>query len=569
MIRPLATGISAAIFVLFASGTISGHKTPHRVDWLAHSTAQTISTSGVAELRAIADEGALTGLLRPSFPQYRDEVREFYASFQYSLPWLRDSQPTPQARAILQYLEDAESKGLRPVDYDSSQWQNRLTELNSNRHPSESTLVRFDVAVTVATMRYLSDAHMGRVNPRLFHFGFDVDHNRYDLSQFLADKLVSASDVNAVLTSVEPPFPAYQRTLAALHTYFELARQDDGDLLPLPKKPVLPGGSYAGLSRLVRLLTLTGDVSSTSGMQVPVSVYQEPVVAALKRFQTRHGLDVTGQIDASTVKELNVPFRERVNQLQLVLERWRWLPHAFDRPPVVVNIPEFRLHVDDEQYHWIFSMPVVVGRAYRHQTPVFASEMTYVTFRPDWNVPLGIQRAEIVPELEKHPEHLVQKDYVIVDRTGNVATQDVSNPAILDQLRSGKLAIRQKPGPNNSLGLVKFGIPNEYDIYLHGTPATELFSRSRRDFSHGCIRVEDPAALAAWVFRDKPQWTLDRIHEAMDAERSLTVKLDKPIPVLILYGTAVVTEDGEVRFFQDIYGYDAELQKALAAQALD
>jgi murein L,D-transpeptidase YcbB/YkuD len=229
----------------------------------------------------------------------------------------------------------------------------------------------------------------------------------------------------------------------------------------------------------------------------------------------------------------------------------------------VVNIPEFRLHVADPERQ--LSMKVVVGRAYRHRTPVFATAMTRVIFRPSWNVPLSIQRDELVPHIEKDPGWLAAQEYEVLDAAGQVvrvtATADT-----FDRLRSGALRLRQKPGPRNALGLVKFVFPNAYGVYLHGTPSQELFARSRRDFSHGCIRVEDPVELAAWVLRNEPGWTRERINAGMNGPETVDVKLGHQIPVLVLYGTALVTADGEVRFFDDVYGADAALARALAQE---
>jgi len=246
------------------------------------------------------------------------------------------------------------------------------------------------------------------------------------------------------------------------------------------------------------------------------------------------------------------------------MERMRWLPHEFDRPPAVVNIPEFRLHADNEEYHWIFSMKVVVGRAYRHQTPVFSSQIVSLTFRPYWDVPSSILRAELIPHLEKDPLYFYKNSYEVVDKEGNVASQGEVSESMKKRLRSGELRVRQRPGAENALGLLRFNIPSPYDVYLHGTPATELFARSRRDFSHGCIRLEDPVALAKWVLRDEPEWDEEKIRSAMNGEETFQVRLKRPTPVLILYSTAVVMENGEIRFFDDIYGQDADLEQVLA-----
>jgi murein L,D-transpeptidase YcbB/YkuD len=191
--------------------------------------------------------------------------------------------------------------------------------------------------------------------------------------------------------------------------------------------------------------------------------------------------------------------------------------------------------------------------------------MTRVIFRPRWNVPLDIQRDEIVPELEKDPGNLAKGDYEILD-AGGAVVEGAPTTETLERLRAGSLRLRQRPGPHNALGLVQFIFPNPYRIYLHDTPAHELFARSRRDFSHGCIRVEDAVGLAAWVLRDEPGWTVERIRAAMQGEETVQVKLARPFPVLVVYGTAIVAEDGEVQFFSDVYGRDAALARALAAE---
>jgi len=284
----------------------------------------------------------------------------------------------------------------------------------------------------------------------------------------------------------------------------------------------------------------------------------------VKHFQRRHGLEPNGILDAPTLRELNTPLSRRVTQLQLALERMRWLPHEFTRPPIVVNIPEFRLYVLNEKYVTAFTMKVVVGKAYGHQTPVFANEIRSVIFRPYWNVPQSIVKAEMIPHLKKDPSYLSKNSYEIVDKDERVVREGPVSDETLAELRAGKLRIRQTPGPENALGLVKFEFPNQYDVYMHGTPAKELFSRTRRDFSHGCIRVEDPVKLADWVFQGMPEWTEDNIRSAMNGEKTMEVKLKEPIPVLIFYSTAVVLEGEEPHFFQDIYALDADLLRALA-----
>jgi murein L,D-transpeptidase YcbB/YkuD len=210
-------------------------------------------------------------------------------------------------------------------------------------------------------------------------------------------------------------------------------------------------------------------------------------------------------------------------------------------------------------------MPVVVGKAMRTQTPVMEEDMKYLVFWPYWNVPPSILRNEIVPKIAKDPEYLVKNAYEVTTFNGQVVTDGTVGEDVLAQLKAGKLAVRQKPGPKNALGLVKFIFPNDNNVYLHSTPSQGAFGQTRRDFSHGCIRVEDPQALAVWVLRNNPGWTKEKVEEAFKAQKEEQVNLTRMIPVLIVYGTAVVKEDGRAYFFDDIYGYDKELAKLRAA----
>jgi murein L,D-transpeptidase YcbB/YkuD len=528
------------------------------------SVPQRLSSDGEASLRNFLNTAEMSDLHWPNFTNYQKDVKEFYAAFSGTLPWIDEGKPTAQARAIIRSFKNAADKGLRPEDYDAPQWDERLSQFDQSMAAPESDLVKFDLALTVSTMRYISDLHVGRVNPRLFHFGLDIDHQQLDLSDFLRQKLVGATDIDAVLRTVEPPFPIYSRTQDALKKYMKFARLDDGELLPVTPRTIKPGDSYAGVLRLTKLLTLLGDFLGEHDAVATEGNYQGAVVDAVKHFQRRHGLEPSGVLDAATLKTLNTPLSRRIAQLQLAMERMRWLPHQFARPPIVVNIPEFRLYAINNEYLSVFTMNVVVGKAYGHQTPVFANEIKSVIFRPYWNVPQSIVNVELIPHLEKDPSYLSAHSYEIVDKNERVVSEEPVSKDVEAELHAGDLRVRQTPGPQNALGLVKFEFPNQYDVYMHGTPAEELFSRTRRDFSHGCIRVEDPVKLATWVLRDMPGWTEDSVRAAMNGEETIQAKLMEPIPVLILYSTAVILEGGDVHFFDDIYGLDADLERALA-----
>src|SRR5271156_1006984 len=527
---------------------------------------QQLSAEGQASLRTIAQSGNLPDLRWPNFTDYVKQVQKFYDSYGYSLVWVRGMEPTAQAQQVIALLLQADQKGLSPEDYDGPRWAARLAKLKpAAAQPSEDDAVRFDAALTVCVMRYISDLHIGKVNPKHFAFGFDTDAKKYDLPGFLKEDVVDAPDIAAALAQIEPPYPGYQRTIRALQSYMKLAKEDDGEQFPAVKKTIAPGDSYPGVPRLIRLLRLTGDLPADANVPADATVYQAPLVDAVKSFQRRFGREPDGKISTQTIADLNVPLSRRVEQIQLTLERWRWLRVILHSAPIVVNVPEFRLRAYDENFKIGLTMNVVVGKAYNHDTPVFIDSMQYVVFRPYWSVPYSIARAEFLPRIVRDPNYLAAKGFEVVDAKQNVVSSGAVSPEVLEQLRSGKLFIRQNPGPKNSLGLVKFIFPNSYNVYMHDSPEQELFSRTRRDFSHGCIRLERPADLADWVLRGNPGWTTEKIRAAMQGSANNNqVNLTKPIPVLIIYATVVVTEDGLVHVYDDIYGQDAALEKVLA-----
>jgi murein L,D-transpeptidase YcbB/YkuD len=526
------------------------------------SNADTSATTSSA-LRNIVSSGQLSDLRWPNFSDYRTQVMNFYAANGYTLAWVDNDQPTQQAQEAVQVLKQADSKGLNAADYDGPRWAERLARMQ--RSPSPEEQAQFDAALTVCLMRYVSDLHIGRVNPRHFKFNLDVGPKKYNLPSFLREKLLNSTNVQAELEQVEPPFAGYRRTQQALQHYLGLLAQADEEPLAAPAKPVEPGGEFRDVSRLARRLHLLGDLPSENADSENSSRYEGALVAAVKHFQERHGLAPDGRLGVETIKQLNTPLKFRVEQLRLTLERWRWVPYEFKQPPIVVNIPEFRLRAYDSAGTKAFESNVIVGKSYRHQTPVFERDMKFVVLRPYWNVPPSIQRSEIVPAIKKDREYVAKKNYEVVTTQGALVTSGAINDDILQQLSAGRLSVRQKPGPSNALGLVKLMFPNEYNVYLHSTPAQALFSKSRRDFSHGCIRVERASELAAWVLRDKRDWTLDKVRNDMqNGADNQQINLTTSVPVLILYGTAIVDDTGQVHFFDDIYGHDAALEKVLA-----
>ncbi|MCU1225607.1 MAG: ErfK/YbiS/YcfS/YnhG family protein [Edaphobacter sp.] len=503
------------------------------------------------------DTTQVPNLRWPNFSDYQSIVAKFYDDRNYEVAWTRDGAPTASATAFIQAFQDAGTKGLIPEDYDAPRWAARVEQLKTK---SADAISLFDVAMTVNVMRYISDLRIGRVNPSHFNFDIHVEDKKYDLAEFVSDDAVDATDVPKLIASVEPDSEQYRKTEEALAHYLALAKQQEqagAEPLPMVAKAVSVGGTYAAAEQLGQRLQLEGDVQ---GEAPKTTVFDSDLSAGVKQYQHRHGIAEDGKLTPQTIKSLNVPLASRVTQLQDSLERWRWLPDPYLNPRLMVNLPEFVVRGYTPEHKLDFTMKVVVGKvAGEHQTPVFTHMMKYLVFRPYWNVPVDIARKELAPHIQGDQGYLASKNFEVTNNKGLVLTNYTTK-----QVSQGGVMVRERPGPKNSLGLVKFMFPNQYDIYLHSTPAVSLFDRTRRDFSHGCIRVQKPEDLAVWVLQGQGEWDLTKVHEAMTSgQDNHTVSLKTPLPIAIFYVTARVDEDGAVHFFDDIYGYDAQLQEVL------
>ena len=496
-----------------------------------------------------------------NFSDYQPLVQQFYDDRNYELAWTRDGRPTEEATALMAMFENAAQKGLNPEDYDAGRWPQRVARIDAiaQKHDTsddaQTVVAQFDAAMTVSAMRFLSDLHLGRINPQTLNFDIDVPGRRekWDLATFVNDQLVDAQDVPATVATVEPQNEMYLATEKALGQYLELAKQQAAQ----PQPPV----TAHDMSALMARLELEGDLpQGTDGHGAIVG-------EGIKHFQERHGLKVDGKLTPQTMAEMNVPMSERVKQLDDSLERWRWLPDNFVKPRLMVNLPEFMVRAYNEDGGLAFKMKVVDGEAEgNHDTPMFVRSMRFMIFRPYWNLPISIVKKELMKHLNSSgAAYLAKNDYEVVKGNEPVTGWTA------DDLEHGRYQVRQKPGPKNSLGLVKFMFPNEYDVYMHSTPEINLFGLARRDKSHGCIRLNDAEAMANWVLQGQGDWDEQKIHAAMygtpedgDAQDNKQVGLKTPLPVNITYLTANADEDGTVHFFDDIYGYDQQLEAALA-----
>lgn len=478
--------------------------------------------------------------------------------------WFDDLRPRAVVTEALSLLADAASHGLEPGDYGVTALQAMLDVPPGDTETAE----RIGLALTEAMRRYLQDLHTGRVDPRQIHHDFAVMRGPdYDAAAQLHAAL-QAGRLSDAVREAAPALPQYDRLREMLARYRALAGHAAWDA-PLPRLPsgrLKPGQPYAGLARLAERLTALGDLA-TNGRTLP-TVYDGALVAALRSFQQRHGLAPDGVIGRATRAQLDVRPAHRVRQIELTLERLRWTPLLQAPRMIVVNIPEFVLRAYEVREGRIVvqqEMRVIVGKALDTRTPLFDESMRAIEFSPYWNVPATIARNELLPRLRRDPGYFEREGFEFVDGSGRV--EPSLSTARLDAVREGQLRLRQRPGPRNALGDIKFVFPNRDAIYLHHTPATGLFARDRRDFSHGCIRVERPVDLARFVLAGQPEWTEERIRTAMAAGESSTLRLLEPLPVLIAYGTALVRE-GRIHFFDDIYGHDQALDAALRQRRL-
>jgi len=508
----------------------------------------------------------------PDVSDLAASIAPIYAEEPDGLFWFAGEQAYPSLAGAVEALARSEAHGLVPADYDAERLAQEWRRLSSGEAVPAAERTLFDLGLTLNTARLLSAVRRGRVDPATLNWGYDVTPRKLDL----AATLRAARDgegVAATLTALQPPFAHYTRAMRALAASRALVAPGEPEPVPpLPagRKKIEPGDPWSGVDQLVERLRVFGDLPEAAAATPPATaadgtpLYAGGLVEAVKSFQRRHGLEPDGIIGAGTLGTLNVSLGHRIRQIELALERMRWLPEMRDRSTVFVNVPLFRLWATDPvSGEEPLRMNVVVGKSLNHKTTIFIEQREYVIFRPYWNPPYGITVKEIVPKARRDASYMSREQLEIVASGADDTPALPPTPENLDKVVAGELHIRQKPGPHNSLGLAKFIFPNAENVYMHGTPAQALFARARRDFSHGCIRLEDPARFAAWVLRDQPQWTDERIAAAMQGERPTRVDLKQPLTVVLFYDTVHVNSEGVVFFVDDLYGHDRQLDAVL------
>lgn len=493
------------------------------------------------------------------FLNHKTTLAELYLLSPHYLLWL-----TPDKQKIdaaLQLVATANASGLNREDYNLTSLQTEWQQISTQQSVSYNDLALLDTAISINLIHFLSDLHFGRINSKSLKLNFSLEKKSAVFIPLIL-KAIQQDNILQLASLVEPSIPIYQKLKKALLDYRK--NKPEQSLLKLEYVDTIrPRDSSQQIIELRQQLSLLG-ISTNNNHSV---VYDQTLVDQVKNFQFHHGLTQDGIIGRKTIKALNIPVSHRTQQIRLALERLRWLPKLQPGPSVLVNIPSFQLwayptdKMDEQQ---AINMKVIVGKSNKKnlKSPVFTANMRYLEFSPYWNIPRSITFKEILPKLKDNPFYLEERNMELVSGFHNNEFAQPLTDESFELLQAGLLKLRQRPGKGNALGKVKFIFPNNYNVYLHDTPSRFLFNRSKRDLSHGCIRIEKPSTLAQFLLKSKKGWNSSRISEAMHLQSPKRVFLKKAVPVVIYYSTASIVRN-ELIFYDDIYDYDAGLSEVL------
>ena len=478
-------------------------------------------------------------------------LARFYERRQFTPAWVEWA----KINQLLDAIAASERHGLHPEDYHLGTLRQLASALGPGTRPEPAT--ELDILATDALVRLAFHLRFGKVNPERIESTWNFSRDMGEVRPVASiQALLQADDLAAAVEALAPDGLHYRALMAHLVEYRAIAARGGWPVIGAGETLKL-GVLSPRVPALRALLETTGDLEATARPAAP-EYYDEAVEAAVRRFQERHGLDADGAVGRQTLAALNVPVEARIDQLRVNMERIRWVFRDLEPRFLLVNIARYRvLLVENQEVVW--RTRAVVGRPYR-QTPVFRARMTYLEFNPTWTVPPTILREDLLPDIRRDPGVLQRRHMTVLDLQGRpVDPGTIDWPAVT--ARNFGHMIRQEPGPDNALGRVKFMFPNPYHVYMHDTPARELFARAARSLSSGCIRIERPFELVD-ILLAGTQWDRAAIEQVLASGRTRVVNLPQPITVLTLYGTAV-PEGGQVHFAPDVYQRDGRLLAAL------
>ncbi len=485
--------------------------------------------------------------LPPSVDEFRPALKQYYSDNDGAELW-GDS---PRKTALIERLARAEQDGLNPSHYPLS---DLVLRLQSAHDADDAAHAEDELVFSAALLAYASDLKVGRLNPRKVDPELFAQTRTIDGAAVLS-AFAAQPDLGAFLAGWAPHNPEYRALRVLLSEYRKIASAGGWPDVP-PGKTLKPGIRDPRVGQVRARLKISGDITIVSG---DADLFDPALAMAVKRFQERHGLKVDGAVGNNTLATLNVPVTERIQQIILNMERWRWLPEDLGNRYILVNIAGFELTLV-EAGAVVERMAVVVGKPFR-QTPVFSDAIRYLDFNPYWTVPYKLAVEDELPKLKKDPNFIADHGFEVFlqDKPVDPATIDWSKYTT----RNFPYTLRQKPGPGNALGRVKFIFPNKFDVYLHDTPSRGLFGLASRALSSGCIRLHRPVDLAERVLSDTPGWDRERIDALLASEKNTRVNLAERLPVHLTYSTAWSGEGGTINFRPDIYERDKRLHQAL------
>ncbi len=518
------------------------------------------SANGVAtDLRHLLEHAeAVPVLSAAGEPLYATRtLRKFYVQRVFRAAWVRDGRLLPAAHEFVDWLSRLEGHGIDPGGYHLVELRKRV---GAGARATAAELADTDLLLTDAWLLIASHLYAGRINPETIDPEWFSNRRDRDFADLL-NKALDSGEAVQVLDTLHPEHSGYASMVKALERYRAIAVAGGWPTVAATGK-LEPGSHGPAVAALRERLRVSGELAADAAAEDP-EMFDAALVDAVRVFQASHGLDVDGVVGRQTLATLNVSAADRARQLRINLERWRWLPQNLGARHLVVNIAGFYLDLVEDEVSRL-RMDVIVGRPAR-KTPVFSGAMTYMVFNPAWDVPHKLAVQDKLPVLQKDPAYLSRENFVVFPRGGTPR-----DPLDASRIEWNRLApdafpyrLRQLPGPNNALGRVKFMFPNRFNVYLHDTPARELFKQGRRAFSSGCIRLSKPLELARLLLDVDPKTAGTDIDALLAGGRETVVRLAGPLPVHLLYWTAWVDAGGNVHFRDDLYGRDARVWNAI------
>lgn len=538
--RVIRTALVAILMTLGGVGAVSGQEA---IDGSLPLTPQGVST-GVRVALERAEQ---------SYPAFdADRLRHFYEQRGYRAAWVGQGSTEQNAAIAVAFLERADEEGLNPSDYRAS-----ILTFASVSQNSEDDLAERDIALTDAVIRYASDVRIGRIAPSEISRLIGLEPQSYDAATMLAAALEEGA-FERFISELPPPHEQYVRLKAELTRYRQLQDQGGWPQLSPHSEIVLTEDDPRIALLRDRLATELPELSLLSSVDD-----LEALGNAVRVYQQRNGLETDGRVGPRTLEMLNVPVAARIEQINANMERWRWMPRQFEPRYISVNVPGTTLEFIEGNEN-ILTSRVIVGNP-RTPTPIFRAEVTGVTANPPWNVPASIARNEMLPRLQSDPDYLADRNMILVNAPeGDLHGQSIDWATISRD--AFPYRVRQLPGPGNALGEIKLELPNRFSVFLHDTSARNLFSRTDRFLSHGCIRVQAINPLASHILARNSDYGPNSLDGAIASGNTTLLRLSEPIPVYILYWTALANADGSFGFRRDIYSRDEKLMMVVESR---